>query len=60
MIADQCYEIVRNDLAFVSVYFGTGSYVKTVMDTRVTFTDQLGSLGKPLKINIIVLIQKLL
>ena len=42
---EQCSYMIKYDLAIVSVNFGSTTYVRTTKDIRVTFTDQLGSLG---------------
>ena len=41
-----CEDLVRNDLARVSVMFGRKKYVKGKIGKRATFSDQLGSFGK--------------
>ncbi len=41
-----CEHYVNRSIAEVHITFGSGRYTKTIMDKRVTFSDQLGSLGK--------------
>lgn len=41
-----CKELVLNDLAKVSVSFASKKFVRTIKDERVTFSDQLATLGK--------------
>ncbi len=40
-----CERTMKENIAIVRVNFGSNSYVKTITDKRVTFADQLGSLG---------------
>lgn len=44
-IKEECYEIMRNDIAIVKVRFASDKYTKTVMDKRFTFGDKLSSFG---------------
>jgi hypothetical protein len=41
-----CEQIMREDIAVVSVKFENHKYVKTIMDKRISFADQLASLCK--------------
>ncbi len=43
---DICQRMVSKDLAMVSVNFGSNTYMRTSMDKRVTFSDQISSIGK--------------
>ncbi len=40
-----CEKMVAEDIVLVEINFGSDTFVRTVMDKRVTFSDQLGSLG---------------
>ncbi len=44
-IYHQCVQMMRENVALVSVNFGANTYMRTVMDKKFTFSDQLGSLG---------------
>ena len=53
-IKEECYEIMRNDIAIVKVRFASDKYTKTVMDKRFTFGDKLSSFGmKSLSLSIL-------
>ena len=41
-----CEELVRNDMAWVSVMFESKRYVKTSTDVKTTFVDSFSSIGK--------------
>ena len=41
-----CKELVRNDMARVSVMFESKRYVKTSTDVKTTFVDSFSSIGK--------------
>ncbi len=43
---DLCEKYVKDSISEVSIQFGSHRYSRTIMDKRVTFSDQLGSLGK--------------
>ena len=45
---EECFEIMRNDIAIVKVRFASDKYTKTVMDKRFTFDDKLSSFGMKL------------
>jgi hypothetical protein len=47
-IKEECFEIMRNDIAIVKVRFASDKYTKTVMDKRFTFDDKLSSFGMKL------------
>ena len=44
-IKEECYEIMKNDIAIVKVRFASDKYTQTVMDKRFTFGDKLSSFG---------------
>lgn len=44
-IIEICYQLVKNDLARVSVTFASKDYIRTIKDTRVTLIGQLGVFG---------------
>lgn len=50
-----CREIMSTDIGIISIRLGTKKYIKTIMDKRVTFTDQLGDLGMYLMVDLCML-----
>ena len=43
---EECHEIMKNDIAVVTVRMETSKYIKTVMSKRNTFADKIASFGK--------------
>ncbi len=41
-----CSRMLKENVVFVSVNFGTSTFVRTVMDKRVSFSDKLSSFGE--------------
>ncbi len=41
----ECSQMVKENIAFVEINFGQDTYVRTVSDKRMTFSDQLSSIG---------------
>ena len=47
---EECYEIMKHDIAIVNVRMGSGKYIRTIKDKRMTFADKLAAFGKLLLI----------
>ena len=43
---EECYEIMKHDIAIVNVRMGSGKYIRTIKDKRMTFADKLAAFGK--------------
>ena len=43
---DECYEIMKHDIAIVNVRMGSRRYIRTIKDRRLTFADKLAAFGK--------------
>ena len=46
ILKEFCYELVRKDLAKVSVMFERNKYLQTSTSVRMAFADKLGAIGK--------------
>ena len=46
MLQQECWEIMKNDIAIVKVRLESNKYMRTVKDRRLTFADKLSSFGK--------------
>ena len=45
----ECYEIMKNDIAIVNVKMESGKYIRTIKDKRMTFADKLAAFGRLFK-----------
>ena len=43
---EECYEIMKHDISIVNVRMGSGKYIRTIKDKRMTFADKLAAFGK--------------
>ena len=43
---ERCTKILKEDIAIVSVNFAANTYVRTIMDRKLSFADKLSSFGK--------------
>ena len=41
----ECYDIMKNDIAIVNIRMESGKYIRTIKDRRLTFADKLAAFG---------------
>ena len=56
IIEDICVQMVRDEIAMVSIYFPHGTYTKIEQTLKFTFTDKIASFGKFKNRNFIFLV----
>ena len=56
-IIKQCKELVKNDLARVTVSFGSKRYVRAKISERASFNDKLGAFGIKIILKIIQVVK---